>query len=360
MTTIPQTTWKIFTETEQIWQELLKACEMARESIYIEQFLFYPDEIGKKFIDVFIRKAKEGVSVKCLFDSIQSLNFSSSLYVNQMRDAGVKIKFFNWLTPYSKHSKKLFYFRDHRRSLIIDRQTFYTGGICIGDRMKNWRETQIKVEGPVVEQANFVFDRTWNMVYKKHIKQLGTQKLTGLGGFSYITHAPLPGERHLYYRFVDALRGAQREIFITNPYFLPDNRVMRALILAKKRGVDVRVLVPHGSNHRFVDMAAATYYNRLLEKGIRIYRHPRMVHSKTVTVDRDWCMVGSLNMDNISLRYNFESAVISTVALCTDELRTIFMNDLNEAKEMTLDAWRQRPWLEKLGEKVMWPFRKFL
>ena len=356
----PPHTWKIFTETEHIWQELLKTCEAARESIYMEQFLFYPDNIGKQFMDLFIKKAKAGVTVKLLFDSIQSVGFSTSKHIKEMRDAGVKIKFFNWVTPYSQHSKKLFYFRNHRRSIIIDRKIFYTGGICFGDRMKSWRETEIKIEGPVVDQANFVFDRTWNMVYKKHIRQLGTQKLTGVKGFSYITHAPLPGERHLYYRFIDALRGATKEVFITNPYFLPDNRVMRNLILAKKRGVDVRVIVPLGSNHPFVDLAAATYYNRLLEKGIRLYKFNRMLHGKTVTIDNDWSMIGSLNMDSISLRYNFESAIISTEPLCCDEMRSIFWKDVKEAHEVTLDEWRSRPWHHKFFEALVWPFRKFL
>ncbi len=357
---LPQTTWKIGTQTEQIWQDMLKACESARESIYIEQFLFYPDEIGKKFMEVFMRKASQGITVKCLFDSMQSIGFSTSKFVEDMRTAGVKVKFFNWLTPYSRHSKKLLYFRDHRRSLIIDRKIFFTGGICIGDRMKDWRETQIQLEGPVVEQATTVFDRTWNKVYKRHTLQLGSQSRTGLGGFSYITHAPLPTERHLYYRLVEAVRSARKQILITNPYFLPDSRLLRTLILAKRRGVDVKILVPKSSNHPVVDLGASTYYKRLMDKGVRIFLYERMIHAKTTVIDDDWCMIGSLNLDNISLRYNFESAVISTEALCNDEMCTIFKNDLKQAKELTLEDWAKRPLAQRIAEKIVWPIRKFL
>lgn len=354
------TAWKIATSTKDSWQMLLDACINAKKSIYFEQFLFEPDDIGKQFIEIFIQKAREGVTVKLILDSAYSWGLGQSSYVNKMLEAGVKLKFFNWLFPFSKHNKKLFYFRNHRRLIIIDRETMYTGGVCINKRMENWRETHMRIEGPVVDQALAVFDQTWKRVYRKRTLQLGVQYKSGIGGFSYITQSPLPAGHHLYNRLIDAVRNAKREIYLTTPYFLPDSRLQRVLILAKKRGVDVRILLPKDSNTVLADLGSHTYYHRLLSKGIRIFQYENMIHAKTGIIDNDWAMLGTLNLDNISLKYNFESAIISTEPLFVDELREIFLNDLKNCREVTLEEWNNRSLWQQLLELCVWPIRKFL
>ncbi len=354
------TTWHLTYTTADALKMMLKACESAQESIYMEQFLIEPDEIGQEFIKLFVKKAKEGVTVKLVLDSMYSRFMSQSLYIDALQQAGVKVKFFNWLFPFSTHNKKLWYFRNHRRLLITDRQTMVTGGICIAKKMEPWRETCIKVTGPVVSQALYVFDKTWRKVYKKHSLTLGTQYKTGLNGFSYITHAPLIGERHVYYRLIDAIRQAKKTVCITTPYFLPDRRLERVLILAKKRGVDVQILMPRKSNHPLVDVGSHTFFHKLLSKGIKIYRYNDMVHAKTAQVDADWAMVGSMNLDNISLRYNFESALIVTNQVCVEELNAQFKKDLKLADELTLQHWERRSLFQKMKEKMVWPIRKLL
>lgn len=354
------TTWKIYTQTSEAVDAMLKACEMATESIYFEQFVFRADAIGQKFMDLFVKKAESGVTVKCLFDAIQSIGFANSDHVQRMRDAGVKVKFFNWLTPYSEHSKKILFFRNHRRSLIVDRKKFFTGGVCIAESMNSWRETQIELEGKVVDQATLVFDQTWKRVYKKHTMQLGTQLKTGSDGFSYITHAPLPMERHLYHRLIEAVRQSSKRICLTTPYFLPDNKLLSALVLASHRGVDVQLLIPRVSNHPIVDIGAATYFKYILSKGVKIFFYDKMLHAKTALIDDDWAMIGSLNLDNISLRYNFESAVITTEKLCVGELEEIFREDLKHSHELTLEEWSKRSLAQRIAEIVVWPIRKFL
>lgn len=355
------TTWKITTTTEEAWQQLLKAIGEARESIYIEQFLFFPDAIGQQFIELLIKKAKEGVHVKVIVDSVGSFPLGRSEYLDMMHQAGVKVKFFNWMLPFSKNSKKLWYFRNHRRLTIIDREVMITGGTCISKNMETWRDTQIRLEGPVVQQAVHVFDQTWKKVYKKHTLTLGVQYKSGIDSFSYITQAPLLAEKHLYHRLIDAIRQAKKNIYLTTPYFLPDNKLQRVLILAVKRGVDVRVLIPEKSNHPIVDVGSQSYFEYLLNKGLRIVRYkPSMIHAKTVTIDDEWAMIGTLNLDNVSLKYNFESAVITTNRLCAGELREIFVKDLKSASEVRLHDWKNRSNIQKFKEGLVWPIRKFL
>lgn len=354
------TAWKLTSTTEDAWRMMLKTIESAKESIYMEQFLFEPDSAGQEFLKLFIKKAQEGVTVKLIFDSMYSLGLSQSLYLDALQEAGVKVKFFNWLLPFSKHNKKVLYFRNHRRLIVVDREIMITGGTCISNTMKEWRETCIRVEGPVADQAAFVFDKTWKHVYQRRSLKLGDQYKTGLDGFSYITHAPYIGERHVYHRLIDAIRSARKYIYITTPYFLPDRRLERVLILAKKRGVDVRILIPKNSNHRLVNYASHTYFYKILSKNIPIYRHNIMVHAKTTCIDDEWGMVGTMNLDNISLRYNFESALIITEPLCVTELREQFIKDLKESDELTLKDWENRSLFQKLKEILIWPIRKLL
>ncbi len=354
------TTWKFTTTTTDGWEMLLKDISQAKESIYMEQFLFYPDSVGQKFMELFIKKANEGCTVKLIFDSVGSLSLGQSMYLKSMASAGVKIKFFNWIFPFSKHNKKLFYFRNHRRIVLIDRKIMFTGGICINKKMEDWRETQIRLEGAVVYQAINVFDKTWKQIYKKRTVNLGIQYKSGLDGFSYITQSPLISGHHLYNRLIDAIRSAQKEIYLTTPYFLPDSRLQRVLILAKKRKVDVRILLPKNSNNLLADIGSATYYRHLLKHGVRLLRYESMVHAKTAFIDGDWAMVGSMNLDNISLKYNFESAVITTEPLCASEVREHFMKDLQNAKELLLEDWHKRSSWQKFLEVLVWPIRKFL
>lgn len=360
-TTDEPTVWSFATSTKEAWQVILKACEKAQESIYIEQFLFTPDQIGQEFIELFIKKAKEGVHVKVIVDSVGSFGLGRSLYLEAMQEAGVKIKFFNWMLPFSKNSRTLWYFRNHRRAVIVDRSVMITGGTCIGKRMEEWRETQIKIEGPVVQQAVKVFDQTWKKVYKRHTRSLGAQYKSGIDGFSYITQAPLLKERHIYYRLIDAIRQSKKYVYLTSPYFAPDHRLQRVLVLAARRGVDVRILIPAVGDHKIVQLASETYFEFMLSKGIKIFQYtPSMIHTKTAVIDEDWGMVGTMNLDNVSLRYNFESAIISTNPLCVDELRGHFLHDLKASKQVDLIEWKTRARFQKFKELLVWPIRKFL
>jgi cardiolipin synthase A/B len=175
-----------------------------------------------------------------------------------------------------------------------------------------------------------------------------------------MTQAPLPGERHLYFSFIDAIRQAKSYIYITTPYFIPDHRLYRALRLAEQRGVDVRILMPEKSNISLVDYGARSFFQAFLSKKIRLYLYDEMIHAKTAVIDGEWAMIGTLNMDNVSLRYNFECAVISTDTLCAEELSSVFKNDLAKATEVILQEWEKRPLLEKIKEVLVWPIRKLL
>lgn len=353
-------TWKIFTQTEDILHDIYAQIESATDSIYIETFILNHDSVGERFLSLLSKKAAEGVHVRVLVDSFGSMPLGKSTYMQKFKETGVHIRFFNWLLPFRKHSKRLWYFRNHRRIILIDKKFLYTGGVCFGKRMETWRDTVIRIQGPVVEQAQTVADRTWKKVYKKRYVNLGREWRTCIGEFSFVTQAPLPGERFLYHAFIDAIRQATSHIYITTPYFLPDHRLYRALKQARRRGVEVRILVPATGDHKIVDIGSHTYYHSFLSKGIQIFQYPDIIHAKTAVIDSEWSMIGTLNLDNVSLRYNFECAVTSTNKECASTLCEQFNTDLTSSRLVTLESWEKRPFFQKFKEWLIWPIRKFL
>jgi cardiolipin synthase A/B len=344
--------------SEEIWKEMLEECQKAEKTIYFEQYLLYPDQRGLEFLNLLSQKAKEGLDVRCIFDALGSFTLGRSKYVEEMHNAGVKILFFNWLRPFSPHNQKFLYFRNHRRLLIIDDRTAFTGGICVGEDKKGWIDTQAQVEGPVVSNMKEVFMMDWFRATRRKFRRKRIPIIEG--DFMYVTSTPLPRRRYLYYQFIEAINQAKYSINLITPYFLPDHKLTRSLIKAARRGVSVRLLIPLNSNHPIVNIGSQTYFEYFLMNGIEIYRHPEMLHSKTAAIDDSWATVGSLNLDNISLRYNLEANLISKDTFFTSELNNIFWKELANSKKLALEEWRKRPFLDQVLEILVWPIRKLL
>lgn len=368
--------WKLYYETPNIWQAMLAEIDTATETIDFEQFYFSIQGIGQDFINALAKKAAEGVKVRMLLDSFGSFNPVSALLTPKaMKAISIELVFFNWLRPLSAGNHSILYFRNHRRSLIIDKKIAFTGGVCIADEMKTWRETAVKVtDVKIAQEISIAFEemwyraqkRSWRMKRnKKRAERTDVTKIYQPGEenddhLSYMTSAPLFNRRYLYYELVRMIRRSRSSIFISTPYFLPDNRMTKALVAAARRGVRVTVLIPKETNHLAVQIGAQTYFEEMLKGGVEILRYPRMIHAKTTTIDDMWSMVGSFNMDNVSLRYNFESAVTSTNPDFAKELVEQFKKDTNESKALTLSEWRKRPFTYKVLEFFIWPLRKFL
>lgn len=353
------TTWHFDFSTPAIWEHMLTQIASATSSIELEQFNFYPDNIGQRFVASLIERARAGVTIRVLLDSMGSISLGRSEHLELMQQAGITVRFFNWIFPYSTGNKRTWYFRDHRRTLLIDRKTAMTGGVCIGDQMRGWRDTSVSVEGELVSQISAVFEVTWKKAEKRSL--MGSkQGKTNLDGFTFIAQSPLPRQHHLYRSLIEGIRTATKTVYLTTPYFLPDHRLLRVLLTAKLRGVDVRLLIPQASDHPFVDRGSHTYFHKILSSGIRIFRYKSMIHAKTFTIDSEWAMIGSLNLDNISLRYNFESAIVAASSSFAGEIENQFLKDLNNASELTLDEWNKRSFVSKILETIVWSIRTFL
>lgn len=357
-----ETIWNFYTSNEEAWQAIIDACKQAKESIELEQFIFHiDDEIGKKFIEICEERAREGVKVKFLWDAAGSWRSYSQLIVDNLKNRGIELIFFKTLFPNfaSMYNYRSWYLRNHRRTVVIDGNIGFTGSFCIAEPVRSWRDTSMRIEGPVVKDMQKSFERMWDRAKGKRVPRLAHGKSDH--EFEYITNNPIPRNRQLYHRTVEAIRNAKKYVYITTPYFSPTHRIARVLRLAAHRGVDVRIIMPEHSDHPIVDLAARSYFNTLIKSGVKflLYKE-RMVHTKTIVIDGYWSSIGTMNMDSISLVYNFEANIVTSNSKFAEELVSHFVHDTQNTEEVLMENWQRRPFIERFATSFVRLFRNFL
>ncbi len=342
--------WVLYANNEDAWQAMITDCANAKTSIVLEQFIFANDEFGQRLIDVCKERAKDGVHVRFLWDAAGSFTFWGAELIDELRKSGIELIFWKTLIPgfFSIPNAKSWFFRNHRRTLVIDNTIGYSGSICVHDSYKNWRDTNVRLEGPVVREMKNAFEQMWARA--KHRRRIRYQKAPKTNEFRYVTNYPAPGRRHIYSEILKAIRRARENIYITVPYFVPTHRLLRTIKAAGRRGVDVRIILPEKSDHYLVDLGARAYFASLIKSGVKIYLYTgNIIHSKSITIDDTWSTVGSMNLDSVSLLYNFEANVVTTNDRFSKELKSHFFQDLQETKEVTLRDLQKR----FIGEKII-------
>jgi cardiolipin synthase len=359
--TNPETRWKIYDSNEKAWEAMIADCAKAEKSIVLETLIFVTDDFGQRLIDVCAERVAAGVKVRFLWDAWGSFSFFGSTIVEDLKKKGIELVFWKTIVPayYKVSNFRSWFFRNHRRTLVIDEKVGYTGSMCVNDRMKNWRDTNLRIEGSIVGEMQNAFDRMRARALDQ--KPIPKRVKVRHNEFRYITNYPVPGRRHLYNDLVESIRHARKYIYITTPYLVPTRRLSRVLRLAAHRGVDVKIIMPETSNHPFVDLAARTFFSSMLSSGVKIFLYQgENIHGKTAVIDGDWASVGSMNMDGISLLYNFEANIVSTSGKFSEEMAARFVHDLQKTKEISLSEWEKRSFLQKWLEFPARLVRKFL
>ncbi|MFA6094945.1 MAG: phospholipase D-like domain-containing protein [Candidatus Paceibacterota bacterium] len=352
--------WSFQTSVPKAWEAMLASIEQARESIDLEQYIFEHDSIGEKFAETLIRKAHEGIKIRVLCDTAGSFYMYSSSLPTRMKDAGIEIRFFNHIGLWRIHTIASWFFRDHRKLLIIDGTQSFTGGVGIRDDMAEWRDTSLAITGPIAHEMLGSFEQMWKKAGKKIFFRFKKQK-SEYTTWNFITNAPRFQQRRLYHLYIAVIRNARKRIYITTPYFIPDIRMTRVLRLAARRGVDVRIIVPYSSDVAWVDRVSRSYFHTLLQSGIKIYRYlPSFIHTKTAVIDDDWATIGSFNLDSLSFLYNYEGNAVSSDKECVSQLVEHFNNDLTQCEELKKETWNKRSFGQKLMEFISLPLRKIL
>ncbi len=354
------TTWQFYLSGESAQEAMLETVKTATKSIDLEQYIFSNDAVGVEFFHALIAKSKIGVAIRLLCDQVGSFDFFSSEWPGKLRDAGIKVRFFNIVSPWRVDNFTAWYFRDHRKLMVVDEKTGWIGGVGIQQAMRKWRDTHVSLSGSIAKTMRENFDDIWNKSEHKSVFYL-RKYFHRIKKFDILTNVPHFFQRHIYHTLIDVIRNSRESIHLTTPYFIPDRRLFRALRLAVKRGVDVQLMIPEHSDVRFFNIAAYSYVEPALRAGIRVFLYRNgILHAKTAIIDGTWATMGSFNLDTLSLLWNYEANIESTDKKFIAELQAHFMNDLQQSKEISLAEWKNRPFFDKILQYLSRPIHYFL
>ncbi len=354
------TAWKFFLSSGEAWAAMITDCRGARQSIDIEEYIFLKDEAGEPLYRLLMEKARAGVRVRLILDSAGSFSVTHSpAFLRELRAAGIHLEIFNQIDIGEVHNILGWYFRDHRKILVVDGKIAHIGGVCLQADMRNWRDTQVRISGLIAPQFAYIFGKMWERGVRGHYMRFQKRGFTP-DGFQVLINAPRLRQRFAYHELLRRMRAAKRRIWITTPYFIPNYRFFTTMRRAVRRGADVRLLLVTKSAHDFVDRAADFHVGPALRAGIRIFRYsPATLHAKGAIAD-DWATVGSMNIDNLSLLLNHEANLASVNSEFVSEVAGIFQKDIEQSKEIFRAEWKRRSRKTKLLERLTWPVHRLL
>jgi len=365
---------KLLINGEQKFPELLKALEKATSHIHIEYYIFEDDRTGNSVADVLIKKAKEGVQVRFMYDDFGSHGLGKK-FLKKLQDGGVQTAPFYKIIWYA-FANRLNY-RNHRKIIIIDGEIGFIGGINMSDRYRNdlntenhlyWRDTHLMITGRATAYLQYLFIGDWNFCSPTQLEYNDTyfpDQATHISMKNEVVQMVASGpdsvQPVIFYSILQAISSAKETIYITSPYFIPGESLMDALIIAVQSGVRIKIIVPGISDSRMVNAAASAYYTELLQFGAEIYQYTKgFVHAKTMVIDDNLAIIGSANMDYRSFDLNFEVNAMVYSTEIAKQLTDAFQNDLIGSVKINPNLWLNRPKIAQLLEKIVRLLSPFL
>jgi len=345
------------------FEAMLKDMENAKKFIFLEYFILDNGELWKKFEELMIRKAEQGVEIRLMFDDLGSIVTAPDNLIKRLAGHGIQAKRFN---PVHRYVSRLYInYRNHQKIAVIDGNVGYTGGTNLADEYANiypkhghWKDTAIRLEGDAVWSLTVAFLQMWesesnnNSDYEVYRP---TYSCDGQGFYQPFTDGPVnnpdnPAE--VMYRTI--INNAKDYVYITTPYLVIDNTMMEALCTVALGGTDVRIITPKIWDHWYVHMVTQSNYGELLAAGVKIYEYtPGYIHAKTIISDDDHAVTGSINMDYRSFYLHFENSVWICGAPVLKDIKRDIEETFEVCEEIRLDDWLRRPWYVKCLQTVL-------
>lgn len=337
---------------EDAFKEMIVQLEKAEKFIFMEYFIIEKGYMWETILEILKRKAKEGVEVRVLYDGLCSLARLPYSYPKQLHEFGIKCKIFEQVIPlFSTHQNN----RDHRKVLVIDGKVAFNGGINIADeyinrksRFGHWKDNAVMLEGEAVRGFTLMFLQMWNVTeheeeqYDKYLtEELHPTKDSEKGFVMPYGDSPLDGDTIGEYVYMDMINTATDYVHIMTPYLILDNEMITALVYAVKRGVEVKIILPHIPDKKYAFALAHNHYPQLLEAGVKIYEYmPGFVHAKMFTVDDKKAIVGTINMDYRSFYLHFECATYLYQCPVISIMEADFQKTIGTCMEMTMEDYK--------------------
>ena len=347
---LPGNQLELLNNGDAFYPSMLAAIQEAEHSITIEAYIYWAGEIGAAFAEALAERARAGCPVKILLDAIGSANIGSEI-LDLLERSGCQVA---WYNPIRWYTLGRFNNRTHRKSLIVDGDVAFTGGAGIADHWRGdgrgpdeWRDMQIRLEGPAVVPLQTGFAHNWQQTTGELLSGDAYYPIIGVRGrlaVQTLLSSPETGASSVRTMYYLSIVCARESIDIANPYFVPDPVAIDTLIDAKRRGVAVRIMVSGIRNDNWLARHnSVRLYGRLLAAGIEIQEFNRtMLHQKTMVVDRRWVTLGTANFDNRSFAHNEESNVCVFDRALAEQLHTVFTDDLRGCERLTLEQWSRR------------------
>lgn len=351
---------QVFTDGYSMYQELFRRIAKAKHHIHLEFYIFENDAVGRLLRDLLIDKAREGVSVRLLYDDVGCWDVNPMFY-DEMLCEGIEVRSF-LKVRFPQFTSKVNY-RNHRKLAIIDGKVGFIGGMNIALRYLKgvpwgvWRDTHICLKGKAVYGIQTAFLTDWFAVDRTLLtsaQYFPKMDTVGTSVAQIVTSDPV-GEWHdIMLGLVKAISCAQRYIYVETPYFLPTEQVMTAFQTAALSGVDVRLMIPKKADAFITHKGTMSYLDELMKSGVKVYFYRAgFLHSKLWVADDEWASVGSTNLDFRSFEHNFEANAFfyDEKTVCT--LKEIFLEDMKKCMTLSQKIWDKRSFKNKIVESVV-------
>jgi len=354
--------YEMLVNGDQIYPAMLDAIRAARRRVNFLTYIYSPGEVADRFTDALADAARRGVEVNVVVDAFGASDIPDD-HVKRLEQSGASVGHYRPVRWYSIQESN---YRNHRKILVVDGETAFTGGVGVADHWlghaqdkEHWRDSQFRIRGPVVHYLEAVFYESLAETLPRVKPEIGPTADAGpaapAGGASsvIVSSAPNGGSGGVKRLFLVSIAASKRTLDITTPYFVVDESTQWSLDEARKRGVRIRILVEGDrTDAKTVKWASRSDYDALLEEGIEIYEYqPTMIHAKATVVDGTWSIIGSANFDNRSFDMNDEVNIGIADRSFAAAVTETFEDDLRSAKRLTLEEWRRRALHEKANEK---------
>ncbi len=350
----------ILTNGSEKFNELFETLLLAEDHIHVEYFIIKSDYIGNKLKDILIMKSKEGLDVRVLYDAVGCWKLSSA-YVLELKKAGVQVEKFSPVV-FPVLSRELNY-RNHRKIVVVDGKHGFVGGINVGNeylglnhKLGFWRDTHIKIKGDSVKRLQKIFLKDWAFVTGKLIDESRYYPDIVSEGSSKVQIAESGPDtswesiKHAYFKMINL---ASDRLWITSPYFVPDEGIKQALLSAAFSGIDVKIIIPSNPDHYLVYWATRDNLGDFLEAGVNVYMYTKgFIHSKLMICDDNIASVGTANMDIRSFDMNYEVNAIIYDKEVVSSLEESYLNDLKFCKKVTLEEYNDRSFFSKILDSI--------
>jgi cardiolipin synthase len=342
---------KVLTNGPSTFREIIREIRKAIDHIHMEYYIIRDDKLGRHIRDILIEKAEKGVEVRVLYDGVGSLYLPDSFF-KPLKDAGGKVSVFLPLKfPFMDYRTN---YRNHRKVLVVDGRVGFLGGLNIGDEylgksraFKFWRDTHIKIEGDSVYSLQSVFLQDWMFASGEDLRcehYFPANKIDTIKPIQIVASSPDTQWNSMQNLYMELVSMAERKLYITTPYLIPDESLLTAIKLAALSGVDVRLMVPGIPDKKIVHWASRSYYQELMEAGVRVFEYNRgFIHAKVIQVDDRVASVGTANLDIRSLHLGYEINALVYDAEVVKTLEEDFIRDMKYCTEIVKDQWAHRP-----------------